>query len=164
MYVLECEIVTPAPISEVFAVFENPYNLAKITPPWLGFRILTNDVRMRSGAEIDYQFRWLGLPMTWKTEITQYDAPTSFVDEARRSPYTYWRHRHTFRETAGGTIVGDRVEYDLPFGAFGRVAHRLAVSHQLKRIFEYRQKAIVQLLGGDLIEVRPPRIEMYPDN
>ena len=58
MYVLDCELITPAEIGKVFAVFENPYNLAKITPSWLGFRILTEDVRMRKGAEIEYQFRW----------------------------------------------------------------------------------------------------------
>lgn len=162
MYVLDCELITPAEIGKVFAVFENPYNLAKITPSWLGFRILTEDVRMRKGAEIEYQFRWLGLPLNWKTEITDYNPPESFVDEACRGPYTFWRHRHTFRATPQGTVVGDRVEYDLPFGRFGRIAHAVAVSHQLKRIFEFRQRAIGQLLGGGAIQVRSPRIAVFP--
>lgn len=158
MYVLECELITPASIEETFAVFQNPYNLAKITPPSLGFRIITQGLDMRKGAEIDYQLRWMGLPLSWKTEITEYDAPRYFVDEARHSPYSFWRHRHTFRESAEGTVVSDRVEYDLPFGPLGKLAHKLAVSGQLRRIFEYRQKAILDLLGGYAVEIRPPRI------
>ena len=102
MYVLDCELITPAEIGKVFAVFENPYNLAKITPSWLGFRILTEDVRMRKGAEIEYQFRWLGLPLNWKTEITDYNPPESFVDEAcRRSLYILETSPHVPRDAAG---------------------------------------------------------------
>lgn len=113
---------------------------------------------MRKGAEIDYQLRWMGLRLNWKTEITEYDPPVLFVDEARRSPYSYWRHRHTFSKTAKGTLVADRVEYDLPFGPLGRIAHRLAVSCQLHAIFKYRQEAIVAMLGGEAIEVKLPHI------
>lgn len=158
MYVLECELVTPASIHETFAVFADPYNLAKITPPWLGFQILTPDLTMRRGVEIQYLFRWLGVPMKWTTDITEYEPPVVFVDEARRSPYSFWRHRHTFRETAEGTVVGDRVEYDLPFGAVGRLAHGLLVAPQLRRIFEYRQQAIASLLGGPALRVQAPAI------
>jgi ligand-binding SRPBCC domain-containing protein len=158
MYVLECELVTPASLTETFAVFADPNNLAKITPPSLGFRILTRNLTMRRGAEIDYLFRWLGLPMKWKTEITEYEPPSMFVDEARQSPYSFWRHRHTFRETSEGTVVADRVEYDLPFGPVGRVAHGITVGPQLRHIFAHRQRAIAELLGAAPLRVEPPAI------
>jgi ligand-binding SRPBCC domain-containing protein len=158
MYVLECELVTPASLDETFAVFADPYNLAKITPPSLGFQILTQELKMRKGAEIDYLFRWLGLPLKWKTEITEYEPPWLFVDEARRSPYSFWRHRHTFRKTAEGTVVADRVEYDVPFGPLGRLAHGFTVAPQLRQIFEHRQRAIAELLGSPSLRVEPPTI------
>ena len=157
MYELQCELTTSASIRETFAVFENPHNLAKITPPWLGFRILTDDLKMRTGAEIDYSLRLFGIPLKWKTEITSYKPPEYFVDEAMNSPYKFWRHHHTFRETPQGTQVGDRVEYDLPLGFVGRLAHGV-VALQLRAIFTYRQKEIVKLLGGRLIEVQAPYI------
>jgi ligand-binding SRPBCC domain-containing protein len=158
MYVLECELVTPASIGETFAVFADPYNLAKITPPSLGFRILTPNLSMRRGVEIDYSFRTFGFPMKWKTEITEYEPPLFFVDEARRSPYSFWRHRHTFRETSEGTVVGDRVEYGLPFGPLGALAQHIAVGPQLRSIFEHRQRAITSLLGAPALRVDPPVI------
>ena len=71
MYVLTCQMKAPVSSREAFAVFESPYNLARITPPWLRFRITTpGKVAMRSGAEIEYQIRWLGFPVSWKTIIT----------------------------------------------------------------------------------------------
>ena len=158
MYVLECEMVTPASLEETFAVFEDPYNLARITPPWMGFRIVTQGLEMRVGALIDYELRWLGLPLRWKTEITAYEPPFYFVDEALSSPYRFWKHAHTFRRTDAGTVVGDRVEYDLPLGPLGKTAHAMVVGRQLRGIFSYRQRAIAELLGGGPADARAPSI------
>ena len=144
---LKREMISPVSLQEAFAVFENPYNLAKITPPWLNFRILTPNLQMRLGAEIDYEFRWMGIPLRWKTRITEYEPPFHFVDEALKSPYLLWRHRHTFRALPQGALISDRVDYALPFGILGSAAHRLIVRHQLDEIFNYRQKVIAQLLG-----------------
>ena len=144
---LEREMISPVTLREAFAVFENPYNLAKITPPWLNFRILTSNLRMRLDAEIDYEFRWMGIPLQWTTRITEYEPPFHFVDEALKSPYLLWRHRHTFRALPEGALISDRVDYALPFGFLGNAAHRLVVRKQLDQIFDYRQNVIAQMLG-----------------
>ncbi|MEO8129164.1 MAG: SRPBCC family protein [Bryobacteraceae bacterium] len=139
-------MTSPVAVREAFAVFENPYNLARITPPWLNFKILTTDLRMGLNAEIDYEFRWLGIPLRWKTRITEYEPPFHFVDEALKSPYLLWRHHHSFRPSPEGTVISDRVDYRLRFGVFGRAAHWLIVRRQLNQIFDYRQKAIAEML------------------
>ena len=150
MYVLSCHIGAPVPIEQAFAVFESPDNLARITPPWLRFRITTPEpVTIRRGARIDYEIRWLGLPVAWQTIITAYDPPHSFEDWQASGPYAFWRHRHGFQPADGGTLISDRVEYALPLGFFGRMAHALAVGRQLRGIFEYRGKQLAPLLGGD---------------
>jgi ligand-binding SRPBCC domain-containing protein len=146
VYTLECEMLAPVAIQDAFSVFESPYNLARITPPWLGFRIL-NDQRvvMRKGAEIDYSIGWMGLPMKWMTRITEYEPPFVFVDEQKRGPYALWRHTHTFQPCEAGTIVGDRVEYALPLGPLGRIAHAVIVRRQLEGIFRYRQERLSEI-------------------
>ena len=138
------------PLERVFAFFEDPRNLAEITPPWLNFRILNPDsVQMRKGAEIDYQIRWLGIAMNWKTLITEYDPPLRFVDEQARGPYSYWHHEHTFEETPDGVLIHDCVDYKLPLGMLGDIAHAVMVRRQLEGIFDYRESAIRRLLGSD---------------
>jgi ligand-binding SRPBCC domain-containing protein len=149
MYRLTCQMKAPTQIRETFAIFESPYNLARITPPWLKFRVTTPEkVIIRRGAEIEYQIRWLGAPISWKTVITAYEPPLFFEDEQVKGPYALWRHHHSFEEVDDGTVISDRVEYALPLGPLGRLA-QLLVRRQLRGIFEYRQRALMQLLGGD---------------
>jgi uncharacterized protein len=147
------------PIHTVFRVFEDARNLAEITPPWLRFAVTTQgDIQMGQGVEIDYEIRWQNLPMKWKTVISEYQPPFYFVDEQLKGPYKLWRHVHEFAETAHGTIVSDRVDYTLPLGPLGRVAHSLIVGRQLKAIFEYRQRAMPKLLGVECKELDAPSI------
>jgi hypothetical protein len=49
-------------------------------------------------------------------------------------------------ETDGGTRVGDCVDYALPLGWLGRLAHSLVVKKQLNDIFDYRQQALTEIL------------------
>lgn len=139
------------PIKEVFAFFEKPENLAIITPPSMGFQILTPlPIDMKCGALIDYTIRIQGLPMRWTTMITEYDPPHKFVDVQIRGPYAFWHHTHTFEQTDQGTIMTDIVQYILPFGILGRLVHAFTVEGQLKNIFEYRARKIEEYFPVDI--------------
>ena len=41
--------------------------------------------------------------------------------------------------------MADRVEYELPLGVLGRLAHRLFVRRQLEGIFRHRARVIAEL-------------------
>jgi ligand-binding SRPBCC domain-containing protein len=146
-YLLERVQVVPRSLSDVFAFYADPDNLARITPPWLGFRILTPKAAMRAGLQIEYRIHPLGVPQRWVSEITVWEPPHRFVDEQRRGPYRRWHHLHEFRATAGGTEIRDRVTYELPLGPLGRLAHGLFVRRQLESIFAFRERAVRDLFG-----------------
>lgn len=132
-----------APLERVFKFFSQPENLERLTPPGLGFQILTpSPVAMKEGAVIDYTIRVAGLPLRWTTLITLYEPPHRFVDLQLRGPYAYWHHTHTFTETPGGTLLTDEVRYALPFGILGMIARELAVRGQLEHIFRERSYVI----------------------
>ena len=52
VHVLEYGMAVPVPLERAFAVFENPYNLLRITPPWLNLRITIFGHRQRALAAI----------------------------------------------------------------------------------------------------------------
>ena len=149
MHDLVHEQFVPVPRDEVFAFFGEPENLARLTPSWLGFRILTpSPVPMREGALIDYEISLGPLPMRWRTLITRHEPPHAFVDEQLAGPYSFWHHTHTFTTVEGGTLIGDHVRYLLPFGVLGRLARELVVKRQLDTIFRFREEAIRARFGG----------------
>jgi len=148
-HVLEFRLLLPAPRARVFEFFARPENLAAITPPRLGFTLLTPPpITLVAGAVLDYRIRWLGLPFRWRSLIREYDPPYRFVDVQVIGPYARWEHRHTFLEEAGGTVMEDRVTYRLPWGSIGEVVHRLGVRRQLEAIFAYRRDRLRSLLAG----------------
>ena len=131
------------PIEDVFAFFAEPANLARITPPSLGLEFLTDDFAMRPDLEIAYRIRpLLGIPMTWRTRIDEFDPPHAFRDVQLAGPYRRWEHRHTFEAVDGGTVVRDEIAYELPLGPLGDLAHRLAVRRELETIFRHRSAVI----------------------
>lgn len=136
------------PRAEIFDFFADAGNLEKITPPELKFKILTPlPIDVKKGALIDYQLKLRGIPLTWKTEITEWNPPISFIDSALKSPYKQWIHRHIFTETDGGaTEMEDFVRYRLPFEPLGDLAHWY-VKKELKYIFDYRNKVIEEMFG-----------------
>ena len=146
MPVLERETFIDAPIEEVFAFFSDPANLARITPPSLGFAIVDAPKRrLRAGDRIRYRIRVLGFPLTWVSHISEWDECTRFVDEQERGPYRRWRHEHLLESAHGGVKMRDRVEYELPFGRAGALVGGCWVRRQLRAIFDYRASVIASI-------------------
>jgi len=140
--------LVPAPIHDVFDFFSDPYNLARITPRSLGFKITSmDDLPVRPGFRIEYTLKPLfGVPVRWVTRIPVFEPPHRFVDVQERGPYKYWRHEHTFKECDGQTLMRDHVQYEMPMGPIGAAVQRLVVARQLEKIFDYRAGKIRRLL------------------
>ena len=141
----------PVSLSEAWDFFSNPSNLATITPPGMGFHILSahRPVRMYAGQLIEYRVSpVLGIPLYWMTEITHVQEGSYFVDEQRFGPYTMWHHQHHFKAIPGGVAMEDIVHYKIPLGILGDIANTLFVKNQLQGIFDYRYKAVLDLWGA----------------
>ncbi|MFN2476174.1 MAG: hypothetical protein ABR526_07540 [Chthoniobacterales bacterium] len=128
-------------LAECWDFFSNPANLARITPPTLGFRVHSELPReIYPGLMIRYTVSpLLRIPMTWLTEITQVQKPHFFVDEQRIGPYRLWHHEHTFNAVSESeTEVTDLVHYVPPLGPIGALLNKLIIRRQLVAIFDFR--------------------------
>jgi len=147
-FLFEAESILPASRESVFAFFSNAANLARITPPSLGFETLTPPpIELREGALIDYRIRLHGFPMKWRTLISKWNPPHDFIDEQLRGPYRTWIHHHQFAELPDGqTRMRDTVCYSLPFAPFSAVALPF-VRREIAGIFAFRQHVIRELFS-----------------
>ena len=148
-HVLVARTRIDAPLAEVFEFFAAAENLAVITPPAMGFAIVTpTPIAMADGAVIDYRLRALGLPIRWRTIIEQWRAGDGFVDAQHRGPYRAWWHEHRFVADGDATVMTDTVWYAAPAGPLGRLMNRLAIAGQLRGIFGYRGSVIRHRFGA----------------
>jgi ligand-binding SRPBCC domain-containing protein len=147
-HVLRREQRLPGTPAKVFPFFADAANLEAITPPWLGFEVVTpRPVAMRPGALIEYRLRLHRLPVGWLTRIEEWVPGERFVDMQLTGPYRLWHHTHEFRaHPEGGTLMTDTVRYALPLGPLGSLAHRVLVRRDLERIFDYRARAVPALV------------------
>lgn len=144
LYRLETTQVLPVTMDEAWDFFSSPENLKEITPDHMGFDITSpTHEKMYPGMLITYRVSpLLGIKMRWCTEITQVKENQYFIDEQRFGPYNLWHHQHHFKSVDGGVEMKDIVHYGIPLGILGRIANKLFVKGQLRKIFEYRTVAI----------------------
>lgn len=132
---LNCDIET------AWSFFSSPLNLSKITPKNMGFNVISNleSKDIYEGMIIEYKVSpVLHIPLKWVTKITQVEKNKSFTDFQEKGPYKYWNHFHEFVPNEKGVLMKDIVDYELPFGLLGRIAHKIFIKKKLQNIFNYR--------------------------
>ena len=139
----------PVPIDQAWEFFSSPRNLEAMTPPKMGFRIvsLPSEI-LYEGEIIEYSVKVLpGVWIPWVSEIKALKMGESFVDDQISGPFKFWHHRHSFEETTGGTVVKDLIHYSVGFSFFGEIARVLVVKNQLAKMFEHRRLVLNEKFG-----------------
>lgn len=149
LYQLHAKQRLPISKQEAWDFLSDPKNLKVITPDHMGFHILSGaDRNMYQGQIIQYIVKPFPMVSTkWVTEITHVKDGEYFVDEQRFGPYALWHHKHFIKEIPGGVEMEDIVDYKLPMGFLGDLAHPFLVKKQLQKIFKYREAKLIELFG-----------------
>ena len=143
---LHSSVLLHAPLEKVYDFFSNAENLNLITPPWLHFQMITPPpISMAEGTFIDYRIKLHSIPLRWRSRITEWNPPRSFIDEQVKGPYMVWKHHHSFYKTEEGTEVKDHVRYAVPGFVFEPVIHWIFVKNHLNKIFSYRRRQLLLL-------------------
>ena len=139
----------PITKEQAWDFLSDPKNLKIITPDYMGFNILSGGDRpMFAGQIIQYIVTpILGLKTKWVTEISHVVNNEYFVDEQRFGPYALWHHKHFIKEIEGGVEMEDIIDYKLPMGILGQLAHPILVKPKLEEIFNYRTQKLEGLFG-----------------
>ncbi|MGB5162887.1 MAG: SRPBCC family protein [Thermoanaerobaculia bacterium] len=132
----------------VFELFCDPGRLNALTPPWFSLIVRGSySPPVRLDSRIEYRLRWRGLPMLWRSIITELQPPHWLVYEQAQGPFRSFRHEHSFEPSEQGVVVTDRILYSI-FG--GSWIDRTLVGPDLHRILRYRETAARGVLAMDL--------------
>lgn len=140
------EQFVPHAREKVFRFFGEAENLSLITPKTLNFSIRrVSTASIQKGTLIDYRLKVHGVPLKWRTLIDEWVPHSHFVDLQLEGPYKSWRHSHDFQSVRGGTLMTDRVCYQLPLSYLGWLGGIHFVKNDVEKIFSYRRKVIAEL-------------------
>lgn len=131
-------------IEPVFALFSDPRKLNEVTPWWFSLIVPgPYSPQLRPGSRIDYRLRWRGLPMAWRSVITELQPPHWLVYEQDLGPFQSFRHEHSFEPFERGIVVTDRILYKVLGGSW---VDRFLVGPDLSRVLRYRERAATEIL------------------
>ena len=150
LYQLRAKQGFPISKDRAWKFLSDPKNLKVITPEHMGFNILSGVERLMYPGQIN-QYKvspFPGFTTKWVTEITHVKEGEYFVDEQRFGPYALWHHKHFINEIDGGIEMEDIIDYKIPLGVLGQIAHPILVKKQLKAIFNFREEKLNQLFGS----------------
>jgi ligand-binding SRPBCC domain-containing protein len=134
-----------APAGEVFRWHLRPGALERLTPPWNPVEVVERVGGIEDGARVVLRMRVGPLRRLWVAEHRDYCEGRSFRDVQTAGPFAYWEHTHTVeREGADACTLEDRIEYELPLGAVGKIAGGPMVRKNLERLFSYRHRVTQQ--------------------
>ena len=94
---------------------------------------------------VTWRGKHFGFYLTHKSLISEMEIPTYFVDEMIEGRFKSFKHRHTFTEENGITIMKDEIRYETPFGIFGKLFDTLLLKNHLTNFIIERNQFIKNL-------------------
>jgi len=104
----------------------------------------TTEGHIELGEHVTWRARHFGFTFQMTSRITEMDRPRRFVDEQVAGPFRHWRHVHSFEAEAEGTRMVDTIDYEVPYGLFGRAVDRLFLTRYLTNLIAQRNDFIKQ--------------------
>ncbi len=149
-----------APAGEVFRWHARRGALERLTAPWDPVELVERTGGIEDGARVVLRMRMGPLRRRWVAEHRDCREGSGFRDVQIEGPFASWEHTHTFEpEGADACTLEDRIEYELPLGALGRVVGGAMVRGRLNRLFSYRHLVTQQDMAAHTRrEVRPMKI------
>jgi ligand-binding SRPBCC domain-containing protein len=85
----------------------------------------------------------------FRSEVTQMKKPDMFVDEQVKGDFKMMKHVHHFKPCDNGTIMIDLVEFEAPYGSFGKLFSKLYLTGYLKGLIEQRNKTLKEFAESE---------------
>lgn len=99
---------------------------------------------INEGETVTWRGKHFGFYLTHKTRITKMDFYDYFLDEMEEGNFKSFRYKHYFKEINGVTIMKDLLQYETPFGIFGKLFDVLLLKKHLTKFLLERNKILTE--------------------
>jgi ligand-binding SRPBCC domain-containing protein len=91
---------------------------------------------------VTWRGKHFGFYLTHKSRITTMDLYNYFVDEMEEGKFKTFKHQHFFEEINEVTTMTDVLQYETPFGVFGKLFDILFLKKHLTQFLLERNKIL----------------------
>jgi hypothetical protein len=136
------EKTSPMPVSaqKLFDWHARPGAFERLAPPWDDIEVVDKLGGIEDGARLTMKIHQGPFSVTWEALHRDFIDGEQFVDEQVRGPFKKWEHVHRFEPSDEGSVLRDRVEYELPLGWLGRLFGGSVARRTLERMFTFRHR------------------------
>ncbi len=83
------------------------------------------------------------------SQITAMNSPESFTDEQIKGDFKKWEHHHYFKVGNNKTLMIDEVNFESPFGIFGKFANFVFLKNYISQLLKKRNETIKAIAESD---------------
>ena len=94
---------------------------------------------------VTWRGKHFGCYLKHQSKITEMESPNYFVDEMVHGHFKSFRHEHTFVSQNGITVMIDFLQYETPFGIFGKLFDHLLLQKHLTDFLLKRNEILKDL-------------------
>lgn len=102
---------------------------------------------------VTFKAKHFGVYLTHTSKITEMKIPYYFVDEMIKGLFQSFRHRHSFEEKNGITIMTDEIQYETPFGILGKLFNSLLLKKHLQNFLLERNRILKEWIENQLPQI-----------
>ena len=94
---------------------------------------------------VTWKGKHFGIFITHQSIISEMNIPTYFVDEQLKGHFKSFKHQHFFEQKENYVAVTDLLEYETPFGIFGKLFDKLFLKKHLTNFIIHRNAILKDL-------------------
>jgi ligand-binding SRPBCC domain-containing protein len=138
----EFSSIIAAPRKDVFDYVSDVSNLGQIMSTDYKIEGTMPFTKMKQGAEYEVRLTRAGISVLWGIVIEELVPGERVRDRQSHGPFSLFVHTQKFEDHGAGTLLTDFIEYDVPFGLFGKLADDLFIRRDLAKVFSHRHDKI----------------------
>ncbi len=94
---------------------------------------------------VTWKGKHFGVYLTHQSLISEMNFPTYFVDEQLKGQFKKFKHQHFFEQKENYVEVTDILQYETPFGIFGKLFDRILLKKHLTNFIIHRNAVLKDL-------------------
>lgn len=100
---------------------------------------------INKGETVTWRGKHFGIYLTHKSIISAIEIPSFFVDEMLEGKFKSFKHEHSFVQENGFVMMIDEIQYQTPYGIFGKLFDVLILKKHLTNFISERNRVLKEL-------------------